>query len=170
MSQKMGVFILKSSTGDAQAAKLLPMVDVAVTLVMHEGQILLGYNEKWGAFTLPSTKRRSWEDPNAAKESVREEDWEDAAVRAAAEWVGRTLTVKPEYIGEVPEFQQSDRDGKWKRYRMRAYHVEVADTSMTTSQRCTEWLTIEEVLDKARRPISPTARHVVAELNLLGVL
>lgn len=170
MSQKMGVFILKSSTGDAQAAKLLPMVDVAVTLVMHGDLILLGYNEKWGAFTLPSTKRRTWEDPNAAKEAAREEDWEDAAVRAAAEWVGRTLTAKPEYIGEVPEFQQSDRDGKWKRYRMRAFHVEVEDTSLTTSHRCTEWLTVAQILDKTRRPISPTARHVVAELNQSGVL
>ncbi len=98
MSKKMGFFVLKTDDADRQKTALLPVVDVAACVISCQGKILIGFNSKWGAFTLPTTKRRSWEDANAAKGSVREEDWDDAAVRAAAEWLGQTLTVTPELL------------------------------------------------------------------------
>ena len=41
-----------------------PEVDVAVALIVRRERILTTYNPRWGAFTLPMSKRRSWNDPN----------------------------------------------------------------------------------------------------------
>ncbi|NIY14611.1 MAG: hypothetical protein GWM98_06820 [Nitrospinaceae bacterium] len=170
MSKKMGFFVFKPDSSAEKVNAILPMVDVVASLVIAEGRILHVWNEKWGSFALPTTKRRSWEDPNAVKGSVREEDWEDACIRAAAEALGRTITEQPEEIGEIPEFQQSDRDGAWKRYRLRAYRFEFDSAPEVHPVRIHEWLSVEQVLDDSRRPISPTARHVISELQLKGVI
>lgn len=166
MSPKMGFYVLKTNDQDGMSTKLLPILDVVVTLITHGDQILAVYNDKWSSFTLPTTKRRSWEDSNAAKGSVREEEWEDAAVRAAAEWLRGTTTAKPVPAGDLPEFQQSDRDGKWKRYHLKAFILEVESLDAIRPTAHTQWLTAEQFLDETRRPISPTARHAIAELQL----
>jgi len=145
----------------------MPLVDVAATLITHGDRILAVYNPKWGSFTLPMSKRRSWENVAAKEKAVTIEDWEDTAVRAAAEWLGCTVTQKPEFLLEAAEFQQSDRDAKWKRYRLQAFKVTVDDPAAVQGGNC-EWLSVDELLDENRRPISPTARYVIAELRLEG--
>lgn len=169
MAQKMGLFVLKTSDADEKKTALLPLLDIAAVLVMCHGRILMGFNAQWGAFTLPMSKRRSWEDATTAKGKVREEKWEDTATRAAAEWLGRTLVVTPDPLGEIGEFQQSDRDGKWKRYHLRAYRLEVDPDIQPRASAPTEWLLPAQILDTARGPISPTARHIVAELRAKGM-
>ena len=170
MSQKMGFFVLKTADADQKRTTLLPVLDVVATLIVHGGRVLTGYNDKWGAFTLPTTKRRTWEDDTVAKGAVREEPWENAAARAAAEWLGQSLTEPLTDLGEVPEFQQSDRDGKWKRYRLRAFLLELVAEHAIPPMRIVEWLTPDQIVDENRRPISPTARHIVSHFQLQGVL
>jgi len=170
MSEKMGFFIRKGAEGGKGVGSLLPLVDVAVTLITKGERILLVFNSKWGAFTLPMTKRRTWKDPASKEGAERVEEWDDAAIRAVAEWVGRTMTGEPEFLLDVAEFQQSDRDERWKRYHMQAYRLPLEDESEVGTGGGAEWLSPEEVLDEKRRPISATARYVVAELQLAGKL
>lgn len=165
MSKKMGFYVLRSSDTDQERSALLPIIDVAAVLICCEGRILTGFNPKWGAFTLPTTKRRSWADDSIAPGAVREEEWTHAAVRAAAEWLGRTLLEVPVSLGEVPEFQQSDRDGKWKRYRLHAYRLDLECEPAISPLHIVEWLEPEQIMDEKRMPVSPTARHVVAHLQ-----
>ena len=169
MSQKMGFFVRKCEATGKHVHAVMPLVDLATTLLVKDGRVLAVYNAKWGAFTLPMSKRRRWEAPAGTKETEREEEWTDTAVRAAAEWLGRTLTGEPEFLAEVAEFQQSDRDAQWKRYRMRVYKIEVDTLDLPAGKAC-EWLLPDELTDEDRRPISPTARHVIGELKLNGLV
>lgn len=170
MADKLGLFILKGSDMSKTASRLMKLVDLAAVLVMKGDKILLAWNDKWGSFTLPMSKRREWKDPEAKEGSQRTEEWEEAAVRAAAEWMGRTITEKPEVILDMAEFQQSDRDASWKRYHVLAFEIAVGDDDEPAAGRLTEWLTADEIVDESRRPISPTARHIVAELKLKAIL
>ena len=58
----------------------IPIVEVAVTVFCQPGLVLTVYNDKWGSFTLPMTKRRRWEDPSL-RGGVKTEAWRDAAIR-----------------------------------------------------------------------------------------
>lgn len=166
----MGFFIRKSDETGESVQGLMPITEVVAVIVMKAGRLLLVYNANWGAFALPMSKRRTWEDPSQKADAVREEDWEDTALRAASEWLGGTTRAKPEALGQVPEFQQSDRDGKWKRYHTEAFRLEIEDDLGPAPGKSTEWLVVDDVLDEDRRPISPTARHVVAELRARGLI
>ncbi|MDA1043946.1 MAG: hypothetical protein O3C57_01855 [Verrucomicrobia bacterium] len=170
MNSKMGLFVFKPDASGKEINAILSMVDVVVSLIMAEGRILLVFNPKWGSFTVPTTKRRLWEDPNAAKGAIREEPWDLAATRATAEVLGCTLTVAARELGELPEFQQSDRDGVWKRYRLQAFLYTFAKMNEVHPVVIHEWLTPDQILDEARNPISPTARHVISELTSLGLI
>jgi hypothetical protein len=166
MSQKLGFFVRKSETTGKTISGILPLVDVVATLIVKNNRILAVLNERWGSFSLPMSKRRSWEDPAAEKGIERQEEWEDAAIRAAVEWMGRTTTTEPQFLSEIGEFQQSDRDGKWKRYHMKAYRIRISDDAQEPpAGRIAEWLTAEDFLDENRKPISPTARHIISELR-----
>jgi hypothetical protein len=95
-----------------------------------------------------------------------EERWIEAAARAAAEWLGRTC--EPEFLDEFGEWQQSDRDGIWKRYNLQCFRVPVEDEPRLVAGAIAEWLTPADFL--SRLPISPTARHVIAKLKEGGKL
>lgn len=141
-----------------------PMVDVAVTVIMHGKYFLAVYNRDWGAFTLPMTKRRRYEDPNV-EGGIREEEWVHAASRAAAEWTGRTSTSGPKVLLEIAEFRQGDRDGKWKRYHFQVFLLPLDEKPSLVPGAIAEWLTPDDFLNKNRQPISPTARHLIQELK-----
>jgi len=85
MKQKMGLFVFKSAEMDKKVNALLPVVETAAVLIVRDGAILVVLNDRWGAFTLPMTKRRSWAAPNVKDTGERVEEWEDAAVRVAAD-------------------------------------------------------------------------------------
>jgi len=169
MSKKLGFFIRKSDTGKKVSA-VMPLLDVVVVLLMKGEKILSVYNQNWGSFTLPMSKRRTWQDPESAEGSEHVEDWEDAAIRAAAEWLRKTMTGKPEFLLDMSEFQQSDRDAKWKRYHIQVFKISMESTEGVGGGRAVEWLTADEFIDEHRCPMSPTARHVMNELKLRGLV
>jgi len=149
-------------------------VDVAALIVHRDDRILAVYNPEWGAYTLPMTKRRAWQDP--ANGEIRHEEWLDAAIRARAECLRGTSTVPPQHVpgepillpGEPPlyvdpaDFRQSSRDHEWKRYTYQLFSAQFnATDELVDPARC-EWLTPAEFADPRRRPISKTARELVA--------
>ena len=168
MKQKMGLFVFKSAEMDKKVNALLPVVETAAVLIIRDGAILVAFNERWGAFSLPMTKRRSWAAPNVKDTGERVEDWEDAATRAAAECLGTTLTKGPTFMAELAEFQQSDRDSEWKRYHLRAYRFDVDSDAEGCGRPIVEWLSADELLDENRKPLSPTTRYIINELRLQG--
>jgi hypothetical protein len=138
-----------------------PLVDVAVTLITRGEQFLAVYNRNWDCFTFPMTKRRDWHDPRVPG-SLHHEEWIDAAARAAAEWLGRTCV--PQFVwDDVGEYQQSDRDGQWKRYHFQVFRVPVEGDRAMVPGTITEWLTPTDFLE--RRPISASARYVLGRLQ-----
>lgn len=169
MSEKMGFFILKNEKLEKDISGVWPLIDMVSVLVCKGDKVLTVYNEKWAAFTLPMSKLRKWKDPKV-KDAERTEEWEDAAVRTAVEWLGCTMTAKPERLVEFAEFQQSDRDERWKRYHVQAYTIQVDDDIVLPPSKITEWLLPAEITDESRRPISPTARHIMNELVQKGLV
>jgi ADP-ribose pyrophosphatase YjhB (NUDIX family) len=170
MSDKLSLFILKDSNMSKAASRLMKLIDLAAVMVRQGDEIMLVYNEKWGAFTLPMTKLREWKDPEAKEGSDRMEDWDDAAVRAAVEWLGHTTTARPRLLLDMAEFRQSDRDAVWKRYHMQVFELTADADLEIPAGRIVEWLTPDEITDTRRRPISPTTRHVIAELRSKALL
>lgn len=144
-------------------------VEVAATLITRGQEILAVYNEQWMAFTLPMTKRRTWDDPNIPV-AHREEAWIDAAARAAAEWLGRTVTGLTELPlpPDTEPYHQSDRTGQWTRYTFQVFRLELDPNDEPLPGAVTQWLTREQLLDESRRPISPTLRHVLQALDQAG--
>jgi hypothetical protein len=137
-------------------------VEVAVVVITRGEQILTVFNPRWGAYTLPMTKRRTQHDNRTAARPVTEE-WEDTAIRARAEALQGTTTGTPRFLFEIPEYQQSDRDGQWKRFHFRVFRFDFDGAATVLAHLPHEWLTREEILDARRRPISKTARDIVAQ-------
>jgi len=167
---KLGSLIRKTTQGREKEDASVPVVEAVATLVMKDDSILAVFNEKWGAFTLPMTKPRMARDPVVGEDPVRVEEDDEAALRAAGEWLGRTLRGMPEFLTEIAEFQQSDRDGQWKRYRTKIFRINVDAETAAPTARVTEWLTADGFVDRERGPISPTARHLVEELRLQDIV
>lgn len=143
---------------------LPPQVDVSVALVQRDQKILLVHNDNWENFNLPMTKRRSWADPGLS-DSVKKENWAQGAMRAFAEWYGRTSTLEPKFVLDIAEFQQSDRDGIWKRYHFQVFKIVLPETETVGIGKC-DWLTVAEIGDPNRRLVSDTTRYLMAELQL----
>lgn len=136
-------------------------IEVAVVLISNgAGQYLAVYNAGWGAFSLPMTKRRSLPGPNPNDPPVPEAI-ERTAVRAAAEVLGRPLPPggQPTRLAdEIPPWNQSDRNGKWKRY---TYVVFALQTPTAMAEGV--WLTPAEFAD--HEPVSPTARTILERVG-----
>ena len=144
-------------------------VEVAVTVIRRGDRILAGYNSNWGSFTLPMTKRRRWASPDDPQ-MIRDEPWEEAAARNVVECFGRTLVDEPKPLMEVKEFRQSDRDLVVKQYHFAVYEVGTPDDLPLFPGVMGEWLLPEQFLDVRRRPVSPTARYLLGELQKSGKL
>jgi len=141
------------------------LVEVAVALIRRRSKILTVFNPMWGSFTLPMTKRRRLQDVRL-KRGWRLEDWMDAASRAKAECLGSTSIQEPEVLVEdAIGFQQSDRDGKWKRYHFMVFDTRVGAQETLVDGVVAEWLTADQILDPNRRPISETARRLIGDLR-----
>jgi hypothetical protein len=138
-----------------------PHTEVAVALVIRRDQVLLVFNPRWGTFTLPMTKRRRWEDPHATE--VREEPWVEAAARAAAECLGRTLKEEFRKVLDCEGHWQGDATGEVKQYHHQGFEVHVPPETGPVPGLIHEWLAPGDILDKGRRPISWTARYLIGE-------
>ncbi len=140
----------------------IPRVDVAVTVVYHGEQLLLVHNPSWGAFTLPMTKIRT-KSAGLDAGAERREAGSDAALRNVAEVLGKTTQREAGLLCDMPELQQSDRSGRVQHYHLEVFGFPVEE-GVVPPGLIAEWLARDEVLDPGRRPISPTARRVVARL------
>lgn len=149
---------------------MFPKVEISAVVIVRGERILGVFNDKWGAFTLPMTKRRVWQDKKI--EAVhRDESWEHAGARAIVEVVGKSVVgLRP--LVTLPGFQQGDRDGAVKEYVVNAFRYDLPAGVEPRADVVTEWLTLEEWLDPKRAPISPTAVNILkqseAEAKLAG--
>ena len=144
-------------------------VEVAVVIISLGGRSLTVFNQPWGAFSLPMTKRRVWDDPEIPP-AHHAEDWEAAACRAVGECLGQTLRVgsltdlNAQLDFSLAPYRQSDRDGVWKKYHFRVFRYDLpagAPVPMVPAQ----WLLPSELVDKKRHPISPTARFLIENVE-----
>jgi hypothetical protein len=147
-----------------EKTKQIPKVEVAVALIACGDKILAVHNPKWRAFSVPMTKPRRWEDP-AFRLGLRQEDWQAAAVRAAAEALGRTL-AEPEFplpLHEIQEFRQNDEEGIWKLYHLHLFKLPLAKMPSALGFGVTaEWLTADQLQERA--PVSSTVRYLLKQL------
>jgi len=152
-------------------------VEIVVVLVYDESsnRLLADYNHRWEAFTLPMTKGH--EIPSAIENGPPTMETPlSAAIRAAVEVLGRPLSPfqLPEPMNiEIPMWEQSGRDGQWKRYHCLPFAMQAYFEPQPLPGHSAIWLTPAEFL--THEPVSPTARRIlqaipVAELRMvLGV-
>jgi len=143
----------------------LPVLEVAVAVLKADSKFLALYNPKWGEFTLPMTKRRVWKDPEKfILAEPREEDWDNAAARAACEALGRSLeeNEKPQKAAEVIDYRQGDRDGLWKRYHFQVFIIDLDNPEAVKGQGIMEWWDRDDF--QSRKPVSPTARMLIKQV------
>ena len=130
---------------------------IAVAYVVDpQGRLLLTWNDKWGAFTLPMTKLQS--DQPA-------ETPEQAGVRAASEVLGVPTRVVP---GKASMFarglQKSPRDGDIKDYQYNVVPVEVhPDFASHISSKRLVWTAIDKLQTGEYQPISKSVEALLRE-------
>ena len=142
-----------------------PKVDVAVAMIACGEKILAVHNPKWGAFSLPMTKRRKWRGP-PVRPGAKDEEWQMAASRAAAEVLGRTLAPEelPQPLDQVFEYRQNDADGIWKFYNLHIFKMRLPKPPASLGFGVVaEWLTVEQL--HQRVPVSSTVRYLLKELE-----
>ncbi len=169
----------------------MPEAQVAVVIIAFGKEILLPFNPKWGAFSLPMTKRRKWFDPNFGGQE-RLEEWRAAAVRASAEVLGRTFDQNelPVPLADLKDLQQMEPDsglvgylkdliivdfkpsvreqGLWKRYELHIFALALGQKETPATGMAAEWLAPPDY--KKRHPISPTATRILDHLAHKGLL
>lgn len=149
-----------------------PRLSVAVTVITRQGRILAVHNPKWNSFTMPMTKLRN------------EEEWLDAAIRAAAETLDCVFRISPDPekpfrahctladidgrgVGPLDrvlimaDYIQSLRDSKNKVYNINVFWIDLDMEPQLAPGVRARWLTPQQFCDDAVRPISHTARDVV---------
>lgn len=139
-------------------------VEVAVTIIQRGDQILAGYNANWAAYTLPMTKRRRHAD-TVGNRGGGAESWEEAALRNVAEWFGDGTGGVPEHLLEITDYRQSDRDLIVKDYHLNVFRVIPAEGQALLPGVVAEWLFPRDFQEIHRRPISPTAKFLVDEVQ-----
>jgi len=146
----------------------LSRIDVVVTVIYCDDSLLMVFNDKWGAFTIPMTKLRH----RPLGTQANRTRWElgaDAAMRNVGECLGITSDRTPGLLADVGDVRQSERDG-----RIRFYHFQVygfrADRQQAAAGVTAKWLAPDEILDSARSPISPTARALVERLGEIALV
>ncbi len=133
-------------------------VEVAVSLVTNPSRrVLLTFNERWGAFTLPMTRRRRGREGN--------EPLTRAAFRAAAEALGVPVRLVQDDYRRVPIRLQSGRQIADKHYQYIVYHVEPHPDFEDRLQirQPHLWLSPHMVLAGVYEPISESARRTLEE-------
>ena len=135
---------------------------IAVAYVVHaDGRLLLTWNAKWGAFTIPMTK---------VNLGMPRESPSQAAVRAAAEVLGVPCRVVP---GKSAQFfrglQKSERDADIKDYQYNIVHVEVHPDFVSGIQ-ATVWATIDKLATGAYEPISGSVLEILHHCAVPGLI
>ena len=142
----------------------LPTVDVGVALIASGDRILVVFNERWGSFTLPMSKRRVWAHPEQLG-ATADEEWIDAAARAAAEVLGKTCRPEAQAVLKASGERQSDANGVLKEYHFQVFRVEVDADAPIVAGVIAEWLTVDQIRGGELRPISVTAVRILEMLR-----
>lgn len=141
-----------------------PVVEVSVVLITDtDGRFLLDFNGHWGGFTPPMSKRH--ELPAKARgDTSTLESPHAAGIRAAVEVLGRPLAPSALIALDVnvPPWNQSGRDGQWKRYQYHLFGLETNIVPQPLPGHAAVWLTRTEL--ETLEPISATMRAI---LNVL---
>jgi hypothetical protein len=133
--------------------------DVAVALVTDASQrVLLVFNDRWGQFTLPMSKRRRGRQHN--------EPATRAALRAAAEALGvpvRILVERARGLRRLPGRLESWRELAEKIYTYTVCRVEPHPdfASHLQIRQPHLWLSPHWILSEAYEPISESARFIL---------
>jgi len=141
-----------------------PLADVSVVVIRDaEGRVLLDYNDNWGAFTLPMSKRHVLPPATEHGQPLTETP-EVAASRAAAEMVGRPLdpATLTRVDAAIDPYNQSGRDGQWKRYTYTVFVLTLTDEPKPLPGHVAVWVTKSEL--KVLQPLSPTVARVLSAL------
>jgi hypothetical protein len=139
-------------------------LDVVVALIMNaERQCLWIWNEAWGAFALPMTKRRSG--------TGLDELPARAAARAGAEALGVPVRVGAHWAA-IPEPKVSERDLALRTYAYEVFrvdpHPKFADALLVRSPHV--WLTTDEAFSGDFQPLSGASLEVLARVIEQGRL
>jgi hypothetical protein len=131
-------------------------VDMVVALVMNaERQCLWIWNEAWGAFALPMTKRRS----GAGLDELPAR----AAARAGAEALGVPVRVGAHWAA-IPAPKVSGRDLALRTYAYEVFrvasHPKYADASQVRPPHL--WLTTDEAFSGEFQPLASASLEVLA--------
>jgi hypothetical protein len=148
----------------------VPKVEVAVAMIACGKKILAVHDAKWGAFSIPMTKRRKWRNP-AMKLGAKDEEWQAAASRAAAEVLGRALAPRelPVPLHEILEPRQNDADGIWKLYDLHIFKMLLPKPPVLLGFGIVaEWLTADQL--RECDPVSSTVRYILKELESVDKL
>ncbi len=137
------------------------IVEMAVVLILDEkNRFLLDYKEPWGGIAFPCTKLRDV--APAADGQMTKETPQRAACRAVVEVLG--MPIDPNALAplphEVPPWQQSARDGEWKRYTVHLFGLSVrGNRPQPLPGHSVVWLTRKEL--ETLEPVSPTVQNVL---------
>jgi hypothetical protein len=129
---------------------------------------LFVYYKKWGGFAPPMSKLRTWDDENEPGKIV-EESPEDAAIRVAAEALGRPLRE-----GETPVLHpksplytsnEGNRDRRRKKYNIEFFTLAVGpdEVPKPLDGLPFAWLTLEDMM--THKPLTSTAQHIAYRLT-----
>jgi hypothetical protein len=157
---------IHSTRGEPKMNTFYPLIDVAVVLIGRGSRLVLDFKNPWSAFSLPITKLRDRPATIAGGES--RESPLDAAIRESVEVLSVPLAPDslPERIdAEVPPYQQSGRDGLWKRYNFNVYGMTIKFNPRSLAGHEAVWLAPEQIL--THQPISPTTSHVINSVSML---
>jgi hypothetical protein len=150
-----------------------PDVYVKAVAITRGELILTVFNEKWGAFTLPMSKTRTWPDPDRPGE-VDQEKPEVTAIRAAVEALGRPLgsheLPRRHAVHTLDPYNQSGRDGVWKCYHIEVFQLELdpGDTPKPLGGAPMAWMTPEQM--ETLKPVSDTARYIARSMTTASSL
>ena len=141
-----------------------PVVEAVAVLLMQGGKILTVFNPRWGAFTLPMSKRKQFRDA-VVSEAPRLEEWDRAAARVAAEVLGRSFAREdfPKPLCEIKDFEQSDADGVWKLYTIQVFALKLSAGDKLAPGIIAEWMSSADL--KVREPVTYTARFILNRLE-----
>jgi hypothetical protein len=148
-------------------ATSLETLDVVALLILDaEGRILLDYNENWHTFTLPMSKRHTV--LTSTPGDVNLEELDATALRAAVEVIGRPLMTMPKRIhAEVPPWNQSGRDGTWRRYQYHVFALRSPGVPTPLPGHTAVWLTLAEL--EVAEPVSRTVRTILGAVPFADV-
>jgi hypothetical protein len=163
----------RTKTMELSGSALVEKLRVAAMIVSRGeagepgAPILAVFNEKWGAFTLPMSKVRSWEFAGVRGAETPK----DAALRGAAESMGRSF-AQPEHVEPLgvlpPEKILSARSMDVKEYDIEVFRVWVEPDAEPEGLGVARWWPVDWFLDPDRKPISETARHIIKMLRKRG--